>query len=105
MYLTSTEEKTKFTKDAAIQTIILAGSYLGAMKLAGAKQVVLKVSPCNPAIAFWLIIFNPSENNWKSIWIFCGVNLLGSILAFIFFKFIYQKTTEAIEEIEEEEEN
>jgi|TARA_B110000285_G_scaffold38687_1_gene41961 glycerol uptake facilitator-like aquaporin len=41
MYLSSTEEKTKFTKDAAIQTIILAGSYLGAMMLAGTKLTVL----------------------------------------------------------------
>ena len=37
MYLCSTEQKTKFTNDAAIQTIILAGSYLGAMLLAGTK--------------------------------------------------------------------
>ena len=37
MYLSSTEEKTKFTKDSAVQTIILAGSYLGAMFLAGTK--------------------------------------------------------------------
>ena len=41
MFLPSTEEKTKFTKDAAIQTIILAGSYLGAMMLAGTKLTVL----------------------------------------------------------------
>lgn len=41
MYLSSTEEKTKFTKDAAIQTMILAGSYLGAMMLAGAKLQIL----------------------------------------------------------------
>jgi len=41
MYLSSTEEKTKFTKDAAIQTIILAGSYMGAMILAGTKLTSL----------------------------------------------------------------
>ena len=37
MYLSSTDKKTKFTSDAAIQTIILAGSYLGAMLLAGSQ--------------------------------------------------------------------
>jgi len=105
MYLTSTEEKTKFTNDAAVQTIILAGSYLGAMKLAGAKQSLFRVSPCNPAIALWLIIFNLDGLSLASIWIFCGVNLLGSVLALIFFKFVYQKTTEAIEEIADEEDN
>jgi len=86
--------------------MILAGSYLGAMLLAGAKSRQLHVSPVNPAIALWLIFFNlKGENNFSSIWIFCGVNLAGSILALIFFKFVYQKTTEAIDEIEEEENN
>ena len=55
MYLSSTEEKTKFTKDAAVQTIILAGSYLGAMLLAGIKLDILRASPVNPAIAFAII--------------------------------------------------
>lgn len=57
MYLSSTEEKTKFTKDAAVQTIILAGSYMGAMMLAGTKLYVLQASPVNPAVVlavmFW----------------------------------------------------
>ena len=35
MYLCSTEKKTKFTKDSVIQTMILAASYLAAMKLSG----------------------------------------------------------------------
>ena len=41
MYLCSTDPKTKFTSDAAIQTIILSGSYMGAMLLAGTKIAVL----------------------------------------------------------------
>jgi len=41
MYLSSTEPKTKFTNDKAVQTIILAGSYLGSMLLAGNKIQVL----------------------------------------------------------------
>jgi hypothetical protein len=103
MYLSSTEETTKFTKDSSIQTIILAGSYLGAMLIAGANSLY-KASPVNPAIAFWIILYNGgSGENWACIWIFCLVNLGGSILALIFFKFVYKKTKESIEEIEEEE--
>lgn len=64
MYLSSTEEKTQFTKDAAVQTIILAGSYLGAMLLAGIKLTVIKASPVNPAIAFAILIWNSSASNW-----------------------------------------
>jgi hypothetical protein len=35
-----------------------------------------------------------------SIWVFGGFGFLGSFLALIFFKFIYQKTQETLEEIE-----
>jgi len=89
MYLSSTDEKTKFTKDSAVQTIILAGSYLGAMLLAGAKISVLRASPVNPAIALWVIVFNSSAKNWGSIWIFCGVSFIGSVLSLIFFRLVY----------------
>lgn len=89
MYLTSTEEKTKFTKDAAIQTIILAGSYLGAMLIAGVKLEKLDASPVNPAIAIAFVFFNPSATSYASLLIFGTMSLAGSILALLFFRFIY----------------
>lgn len=104
MYLSSTEEKTKFTKDAAVQTIILAGSYLGAMLLAGSKIDNLKASPVNPAIALGIFIFNTSEDIWISFWIFLGISFGGSLLALIFFRKVYQATIEAVDQMEEEEE-
>lgn len=58
MYLSSTDAKTKFTKDAAIQTIILSGSYLGAMVLAGRELDPVKISPVNPAVAFGVFLVN-----------------------------------------------
>ena len=105
MYLTSTEEKTKFTKDAAIQTIILAGSYLGAMLIAGVKLEVLDASPVNPAIAIAFVFFNPTAKAFASLLIFSTMSLVGSVLALIFFRFVYQKTTETMEDIDEEESN
>jgi glycerol uptake facilitator-like aquaporin len=92
MYLTSTEEKTKFTKDAAIQTIILAGSYLGAMLIAGVKMETLDASPVNPAIAIAFVFFNPSTKAFGSVLIFGTMSFAGSILALIFFRFVYKKT-------------
>ena len=93
MYLCSTDVKTKFTTDAAIQTIILAGSYLGAMLLAGVKLTEMRASPVNPAIALGVIIWNPTgangSSNWKNIYIFCLASFAGSALALIFFRFIY----------------
>jgi glycerol uptake facilitator-like aquaporin len=104
MYLSSTEEKTKFTQDAAVQTIILAGAYLGAMLLAGAKVSMLGASPVNPAIAMNILIFNSTGDNWKTIFIFMLGPIGGSLLSLIFFRFVYQKTQDAMEEIEEAEE-
>ena len=92
MYLTSTEEKTKFTKDAAIQTIILAGSYLGAMLIAGVKLEILDASPVNPAIAIAFVFFNLTAKAFGSLLIFGTMSLVGSVLALIFFRFVYKKT-------------
>ena len=93
MYLSSTEEKTKFTKDKAVQTIILAGSYMGAMLIAGVKLTVLRASPVNPAIAFAIVFFNLGDGVFKSIWIFFVGSLLGSVLSLIFIEFVYKTTT------------
>jgi glycerol uptake facilitator-like aquaporin len=92
MYLTSTEEKTKFTKDAAIQTIILAGSYLGAMLIAGVKLEKLDASPVNPAIAIAFVFFHPTGEGFASLLIFGTMSLIGSVLALVFFRFVYKKT-------------
>ena len=92
MYLSSTEEKTKFTKDKAVQTIILAGSYLGAMLIAGVKLTKLRASPVNPAIAL-MISFANGWDAIKSSWIFVTGSLLGSVLSLIFFEFVYKTTT------------
>ena len=51
MYLCSTEDKTKFTKNAVLQTIVLACAYYSAMLLGGQNVHGTKLSPVNPAIA------------------------------------------------------
>ena len=104
MYLASTDKKTKFTSDNSIQTVIQAGSYLGAMLLAGTKLIAIRASPVNPAISFAIILWNPSKDNWESSYVFFGSSFGGAFLALIFFRFVYQKTAEAIEEINDEEE-
>lgn len=105
MYLSSTEEKTKFTKDSAVQTIILSGAYMGAMMISGAKINEIRASPVNPAITSMIILYNSSSGNWRSSWVFILGDLIGSFLSLIFFRFVYQRTQEAMDEIEEEESN
>jgi len=104
MYLCSTEEKTKFTKDSVVQTMILASSYLAAMMLAGANVNYIRLSPVNPATAFAMQIFYSTiSDSWAAIPIFLAGGFGGSFAAFLFFRFIYKTTAEAIKEIEEEE--
>jgi glycerol uptake facilitator-like aquaporin len=61
MYLCSTEDSTKFTKDSVMQTMVLAGSYLAAMTFAGSYVSHLYISPVNPAIALSMAIWNSSN--------------------------------------------
>lgn len=112
MYQCSTDKKTQFTTDSAIQTMILAGSQLAAMLLAGTIMkstdtdtvgLNIKVSPVNPAIALFIIIFNSTKKSWASIWVFVGGSFIGSLVSVLFFRCIYKRTTEKLEEMEEEE--
>ena len=69
------------------------------MLLAGCQLDILKTSPVNPAIALSTIIFNLSDTSAATIWIFCGISFLGSFLALIFFRKVYQATLEMEEDI------
>lgn len=105
MYLCSTEEKTKFTKDSVIQTMILASSYLAAMKLSGANVTHLGLSPVNPSVAIGMLLtYYPGQGEgWASIWIFVIFGFVGSFAAFAFFRFVYKTTADTIADMEEEE--
>jgi len=104
MYLCSTEEKTKFSKDSFMQTMVLSGSYLAAMVFAGAYVELIFVSPVNPAIALAMVLCNSSSRGWASSWIYCLLGFAGSFLAYLFFRFVYIKTVITADEIEAEEE-
>ena len=81
--------------------------------LAGVKLMTIRASPVNPAISFGIIMWNPTgpspinsetsgTSNWTSSFIFYAFPFLGSFLALLFFRFVYQKTTETMVEAEEE---
>jgi len=58
----------------------------------------------NPAIVLAVMFWQSNTDIWVSSWIFLSFSFVGSFLALIFFRFIYQKTTEAMDEMEQEEE-
>lgn len=67
------------------------------MMLAGDKIISLKASPVNPAIALSVLIFNPQDAIWPTIWIFLSMSCVGSLLALFFFRGVYEKTKESID--------
>lgn len=103
MYLCSTEEKTKFSKDQLLQTMVLSGSYISSMVFSGAYVPLIYVSPVNPAIALTMILFNWTAEGWRSFWIYTLLGFAGSFLAYIFFRLVYIKTVVTADEIEAEE--
>ena len=105
MYLCSTEEKTKFTKDNVVQTMVLASAYLSAMFLAGNHVPIIFISPVNPAIALCMILFNSTANSWKTFWIFTLMGFIGSLAALLFFRVVYIRTKEQMDEVDDEDEN
>ena len=74
------------------------------MLIAGVKLTALDASPVNPAIAINIVLFNPTSQAWASIYIFGVMSLIGSVLALIFFRFVYKKTQQTMDDIDEEEE-
>lgn len=61
------------------------------MILAGAEEKILQISPVNPALALGFVIID--WHNLNSLWIFMGAPLIGSFLALLFYRFIYQRVT------------
>ena len=74
--------------------MVLAGSYLVAMNFAGSYVEFISVSPVNPAIAITMTLVNSTQVGWRSMWIYCGLGFAGSLLAFIFYTFVYVNTVQ-----------
>ena len=102
LYLTQTEEKTKLSKDPAITTLIIAASYVAALVMVSGP---FKGLPClNPAIGFGASmqqVYDAGTEGWESSYVFLLMPFAGSVLAVIFFEFVYKKVFEAITESEE----
>ena len=105
LYLSQTEEKTKLSNDPAITTMIISASYYAALYL-GYSYEVSSVSPLNPAIAIGLITFQTFGGEFSDqhfTWIFFTFAFVGALIAVFLFEFVYKKSFEVVEEVEEEE--
>ena len=106
-----------FSKEAAINCLILASCYVGTRAIFFGQPIVVcrdtgtgKICApvggnttstygiaANPAIALGICLsglFNEGFDSWKAVYIYPVVPFLGAFLAFFFFEFVYKKTYE-----------
>ena len=103
-----------FSKEAAINCLILASCYVGTRAIFFGQPIRVCNAgvPCydeggnpttsygivaNPAIALGICLsglFNEGFDSWKAVYIYPIVPFLGAFLAFMFFEFVYKKTYE-----------
>ena len=110
IYLSQTEERTKFSKDPAITSLIIAASYVAARIMTApigqaVDGVLGRGDPLNPAIALSTMITQLIGNGIdgiKYVWLYPVFPFGGAIIAVIFHEFFYKKTQEIIEEDDEE---
>lgn len=103
VYLTQTEEQTKFSKDTSINCLVMAGSYAGVV----AMGTQVSSDPINPAIGLGLCIaslFKDTAAGLKAFWIFGAFPFAGAILAVLFHEFVFKKAQDEIQENKVEEE-
>lgn len=106
-FMMQTDEKMFFSREKAINCFIIASSYIAARAMfngtAGAVNVVSLFGAClNPAIALGLILgalFNGTygTNAFTTLWLYPVMPFAGSVLALLFYEFVYKKTTETLE--------
>ena len=103
-----------FSKEAAINCLILASCYVGTRAIffgqpilvcnagvdcieVGGNTTTSYGIVANPAIALGICLsglFNEGFDSWKAVYIYPIVPFLGAFLAFMFFEFVYKKTYE-----------
>lgn len=128
-FMTQTDEKMLFSSEKAINCFIIASSYIAAramfnQSVAGActtaeyiadptctAGAVTNHGAClNPAIALGLVVGNLftdyAGETAKWVWLYGATPFIGSVIALVFYEFVYKKTQEMLnhdgQETEEE---
>jgi glycerol uptake facilitator-like aquaporin len=98
LYLTQTEEKTKFSKDPSITSLIISCSYVAARIMTGSPNLG-KASVLNPAIALGtniVMTFDENSVGLQYFYIYTFMPLLGGVLAVLFHEFLYKPSQDVI---------
>lgn len=109
MYLTQTEESTKFSKDSSITTLVTAASYTAARAMTVGPFVgSVATAYLNPAVSLFttfVMTFEKIPEGIEYVWIYVPMPFVGAICAVLFHELIYKKSKESIQEVADEEEN
>ena len=100
-FLVSTDKKTQYSQEKAMNCLVISSSYTGAMMIAGGGMVTLGQPLLNPFIALGLAL-------WSGVWDYPQYMIfpwLGSVLALIFYELIFVRTLEYLEADDDEDEN
>merc|ERR1712216_515994 len=96
----STDKRTKYSEEKAMNCLVIASSYVGATMLAGRACVTIGEPLLNPFIALGLCI-------WSGKWSYpqyIFAPWAGAILALIFYELVFFRTLEYLEDEGEDEE-
>ena len=93
IYLTQTEEQTKFSNEKSITCLIIASSYIAARSMCAGNYITATGSCLNPAIGIGtsiVMLFNDGSVGLKWIWLYGLLPFAGAILAVFFHEFIFK---------------
>jgi len=102
-----TDERLHFSNIEALNCFIISASYVASRSIVnGASGAISSYGAClNPAIAVGIslnsIISNPGDS-LKWFWLYWLLPFCGSILAIIFYRFVYMKTQLMVQKDQQE---
>ena len=108
-YKIVTDDRLYFSKETAINCFIISSSYVASRSIVAGSDDISTFGAClNPAFAIGIalvsLISDPGAT-FAWFWIYWFMPFLGSLLAIVFYRFVYLKTQLMIEKDGEKETN
>ena len=89
-FLVSTNKSTQYSKEKAMNCLVIASSYVGAMMIAGGGMVTLGGPILNPFICLGLCLWSGQWGYWQ--YMVCP--WAGAIIGLIFYELVFVRTLE-----------
>lgn len=89
------DDRLFFSKEPAINCFILACSYIASRSIVNGGNIASFGACLNPAFAIGISLVSAIEDpgtTFKWFWIYWFMPILGSLLAIVFYRFVYLKT-------------